>query len=421
MEAWAHGVDVTDALGRTPAASERLRHVAHLGVVTSGWSYAVRGRSRRAADVHVVLVSPAGETWTWGDPALADRIEGPALDFCLAVTQRRPLADLALSSPPATPPRTGWRWPRPSPARPPSTTRATLMLRRHDVVPASALAIAAHPDDVEFGAGGTLARWAAAGCVVHHLVLTDGSKGTWDVDADVAALVATRQDEQRAAAPASVRPARCGSSIGSTASSRPTGPRATRSPACIRELRPEVVLGHDPWRRYRLHPDHRAAGFLTTDGVVAAREPHAAPRRGRAATWPPGVRRPCCCGRPTSPTSPSTSPASPTPSSRPCWPTPPSTSRPWPSPADAQDAADETARFRRRVLEKLATWGTEIGAAHAEAFKLVDRALIRPGRQIPARSSGVSTSQPRSGSWTTTTGRPRRSASARWAAKEPGP
>jgi LmbE family N-acetylglucosaminyl deacetylase len=35
-----------------------------------------------------------------------------------------------------------------------------------------------------------------------------------------------------------------------------------------------VVLGHDPWKRYRLHPDHRHAGFLTVDGVVAARDPH---------------------------------------------------------------------------------------------------------------------------------------------------
>src|SRR6201991_3909521 len=67
-------------------------------------------------------------------------------------------------------------------------------------VPATALAIGAHPDDVEFGAGATLAKWAAAGCVVHHLVLTDGSKGTWDVDADTAALAARRQDEQRDAA-----------------------------------------------------------------------------------------------------------------------------------------------------------------------------------------------------------------------------
>src|SRR5256884_8349402 len=64
--------------------------------------------------------------------------------------------------------------------------------------PTRALAIGAHPDDVEFGCGGTLAKWAAAGCVVHHLVCTDGSKGTWDPYADTAALVAGREAGQRA-------------------------------------------------------------------------------------------------------------------------------------------------------------------------------------------------------------------------------
>lgn len=44
--------------------------------------------------------------------------------------------------------------------------------------PSVALAIGAHPDDIEFGCGATLAKWAAAGCRIHHLVLTDGSKGT---------------------------------------------------------------------------------------------------------------------------------------------------------------------------------------------------------------------------------------------------
>jgi LmbE family N-acetylglucosaminyl deacetylase len=39
-------------------------------------------------------------------------------------------------------------------------------------------------------------------------------------------------------------------------------------------LRPDVVLAHDPWRRWRLHPDHRAAGFLACDGIVGARDPH---------------------------------------------------------------------------------------------------------------------------------------------------
>ena len=56
------------------------------------------------------------------------------------------------------------------------------------------LIIGAHPDDVEFGCGGTLAKWAAAGCRIHHVVCTDGSKGTWDPDEDRARLVASRQE-----------------------------------------------------------------------------------------------------------------------------------------------------------------------------------------------------------------------------------
>jgi LmbE family N-acetylglucosaminyl deacetylase len=151
-------------------------------------------------------------------------------------------------------------------------------------VPASALAIGAHPDDVEFGAGGTLAKWAAAGCTVHHLVCTDGSKGSWDVGADLAALVARRQDEQREAArrlagrnAGEVR--FLGMIDGDLTSDRATVGEVAR---VIRELRPEVVLGHDPWKRYRLHPDHRHAGWLVCDGIVAARDPHFFPEHGIA-------------------------------------------------------------------------------------------------------------------------------------------
>ena len=137
-----------------------------------------------------------------------------------------------------------------------------------------ALAIGAHPDDVEFGCGGTLAKWAAAGCVVHHLVLTDGSKGTWDVDADLTTLVALRQAEQRDAA------RRLGASgevifLGQVDGELESSP-ALRSEVArwIRVLRPDVVLGHDPWKRYRLHPDHRNAGTITCDAIVGARDPH---------------------------------------------------------------------------------------------------------------------------------------------------
>ncbi|MEZ5222767.1 MAG: PIG-L deacetylase family protein [Ilumatobacteraceae bacterium] len=147
----------------------------------------------------------------------------------------------------------------------------------HDLAtPVSALAIGAHPDDVEFGAGATLAKWAAAGCVVHHLVCTDGSKGTWDVDADTAALVTRRQAEQRAAARRL-----SGSNAGEVVflgevDGELESTLALRSAVAkvIRELRPQVVLGHDPWKRYRLHPDHRHAGLLACDAIVAARDPH---------------------------------------------------------------------------------------------------------------------------------------------------
>jgi LmbE family N-acetylglucosaminyl deacetylase len=142
--------------------------------------------------------------------------------------------------------------------------------------PASALAIGAHPDDVEFGCGALLAKWAHAGCVVHHLVCTDGSKGTWDPNVDVAALATRRQDEQREAArrlaAANAGEVRfLGRVDGELDSDLTTRGEVAR---IIRELRPQVVLGHDPWKRYRLHPDHRHAGLLACEGIVAARDPH---------------------------------------------------------------------------------------------------------------------------------------------------
>ncbi len=154
-------------------------------------------------------------------------------------------------------------------------------------VPAVALAVGAHPDDIEFGAGATLARWAAAGCRVHFLVLTDGSKGTWDPDADLAALVAGRAGECRDAATrllgGDVDAAGRVQLLGETDGELVNGADQRRAVArAIRSVRPDVLLGHDPWRRYRLHPDHRAAGFLTLDALVAARDPHFLPELGLA-------------------------------------------------------------------------------------------------------------------------------------------
>lgn len=96
MECWAHGQDIVDVLGADRPATDRLRHVALLGVMTRGWSYANRGLPVPAGDVRVELTAPSGETWAWGPAGAADAVRGSALDFCLVVTQRRHADDTGL-------------------------------------------------------------------------------------------------------------------------------------------------------------------------------------------------------------------------------------------------------------------------------------------------------------------------------------
>lgn len=95
METWAHGQDVADALSQVHEPTARLKHVAHLGVRTHGYAHLVNGLEPPAAAVRVELTAPDGSTWTWNEDAL-DSVRGPALDFCLLVTQRRHRDDLAL-------------------------------------------------------------------------------------------------------------------------------------------------------------------------------------------------------------------------------------------------------------------------------------------------------------------------------------
>ena len=97
METWAHGQDVVDALGQSRPATVRLRSVAEIGVRARAFSYAAHGRAVPDPPVRLELTGPAGETWTWGAPDAADVVRGPALDFCLLVTQRRHRDDLDLS------------------------------------------------------------------------------------------------------------------------------------------------------------------------------------------------------------------------------------------------------------------------------------------------------------------------------------
>ena len=96
METWAHGQDIADTLGVRPEPTPRLRHIAHLGVRTLAFSFQLRGRPVPKLPVRVVLAAPGRDAWSWGPPEATDTVRGPALDFCLVVTQRRHAADTAL-------------------------------------------------------------------------------------------------------------------------------------------------------------------------------------------------------------------------------------------------------------------------------------------------------------------------------------
>jgi LmbE family N-acetylglucosaminyl deacetylase len=144
------------------------------------------------------------------------------------------------------------------------------MEERQDGPPARVLVVMAHPDDPEFAAGGTVARWAEAGAEVTYVVVTDGSKGSGDRAMTSERLVAQREAEQRAAASRlGVREVVfLGFADGEIAPDLTLRHAITRE---IRRFRPDVVITHDParlyWDQYINHPDHRAVGQATLDAV----------------------------------------------------------------------------------------------------------------------------------------------------------
>jgi LmbE family N-acetylglucosaminyl deacetylase len=141
-----------------------------------------------------------------------------------------------------------------------------------DAIPACALAVFAHPDDPEVACAGALARWAAAGAEVHLVVCNAGEKGSFDPAADPAGLAAARAKEASAAA-----------EVMGLASHRILGhpdgeienTDALRGElvACVRALRPEVVIAPDPTAvffgdSYVNHHDHRVVGWATLDACA---------------------------------------------------------------------------------------------------------------------------------------------------------
>ncbi|MEU6395193.1 TIGR03084 family metal-binding protein [Streptomyces sp. NPDC046939] len=97
METWAHGQDVADALGVVRPPTERLRHVARIGIRARDFAFAVHGLpAPTGVEFRVELTAPSGEMWVYGPDDAAQRVTGTALDFCLLVTQRAHRDDLDL-------------------------------------------------------------------------------------------------------------------------------------------------------------------------------------------------------------------------------------------------------------------------------------------------------------------------------------
>ena len=96
MEVWAHGQNIVDTVGGHRTPTDRLRHIAQLGIITRKWTYLNRNLDAPMDEVLVSLTAPSGELWSWGPEDSDSSVEGSAEDFCLVVTQRRHLDDTAL-------------------------------------------------------------------------------------------------------------------------------------------------------------------------------------------------------------------------------------------------------------------------------------------------------------------------------------
>lgn len=135
--------------------------------------------------------------------------------------------------------------------------------------PSRVLVVAAHPDDADISSGGTIARWAREGGEVQYVLCTSGNRGSNDPEMTPEQLGEMREAEQRAAAEilgvaglAFLRHEDC--ELEETLAFR------REISDLIRAFRPDMLMTHDPWARYRIHPDHRAVGFTALAAIVTA-------------------------------------------------------------------------------------------------------------------------------------------------------
>jgi LmbE family N-acetylglucosaminyl deacetylase len=134
------------------------------------------------------------------------------------------------------------------------------------------LVVIAHPDDGESFIGGTMARLAAEGREIHYLLITRGDKGSSDPKMTPERLSSIRVDEQRQAA--KILGVQTVTFLDGyyDGGIEPTIALRRDLTLRIRQWRPDVIFTFDPWKRYEIHPDHRATGLCAFDAVAVARD-----------------------------------------------------------------------------------------------------------------------------------------------------
>lgn len=143
-------------------------------------------------------------------------------------------------------------------------------------IPERAMFIYAHPDDIEFSAGGTAAKWAKYGADLYFVLITDGNVGSHEAGMTTDRLIETRRSEQRAAAKI-IGAKECIFLGFQDGLLEPTLDLRKQLVRLIRKYKPNVIVCGDPTNFYpsetRInHPDHRAAGTAALDATFPAAE-----------------------------------------------------------------------------------------------------------------------------------------------------
>ena len=134
------------------------------------------------------------------------------------------------------------------------------------------MVIMAHPDDAEFICGGTIARLAAEGRAIYYVLVTSGNRGSHDVNMTMERLANIREEEQRKAT--SVLGVQEVTFLGRNDGEVEVDMALRRELVHVmRQWEPDVLFTFDPWRRYEIHPDHRAVGECALDALASARMP----------------------------------------------------------------------------------------------------------------------------------------------------